>query len=95
MAHTKGPWRVGNGGCVVADHPVPGMNGRIAVEYYGGHLIAESIAPQNRPIIAAAPTMLILLKDLDAALGGWQLWRLAAFMVRLRRVIQLAEKLEP
>lgn len=62
-AHTQGPWRAGRG-CVVADHPVPEMNGSDAVDYYGGHLIAESIAPQNIPPIAAAPELLTSLQDL-------------------------------
>jgi len=55
--HTPGPWRVGrNGGCVVSDTPsenaIPGSD---AVEYYGGHLIGESITKANAAFIAAAP----------------------------------------
>lgn len=75
-AHTQGPWRAGRG-CVVADHPVPEMNGSDAVEYYGGHLIAESIAPQNIPVISAAPEMLALLQelvDIEGAQPGTQAW---------------------
>lgn len=75
-AHTQGPWRSGRG-CVVADHPVPEMNGSDAVEYYGGHLIAESIAPQNIPVISAAPEMLALLQelvDIEGAQPGTQVW---------------------
>lgn len=67
-AYTKGPWRKGRSGAVVADHPVPGMGGSDAVEYYGGHLIAESVAPQNRDIIAAAPELyeaLEMVRDAD------------------------------
>ena len=62
--HTQGPWRPGKtGGAVVADYPIPEVGGSEHVEYYGGHLVAESIAPQNVSIIAAAPEMLTALKD--------------------------------
>lgn len=61
--HTRGPWRVGKGfGSVVADTPVPEVNGSDAVEYYGGHLVAESISPANARLIAAAPDLLAALK---------------------------------
>lgn len=58
--HTRGPWRVGRGGgCVVSDAPVEnGPRGCAEVEYYGGHLIAESIAKCNAPAIAATPELL-------------------------------------
>jgi hypothetical protein len=52
---TPGPYRIGrHGSCIVADHPVEGMNGSDAVNYYGGHMVAESIARQNAPLLAAA-----------------------------------------
>jgi hypothetical protein len=51
--HTKTPWRTGKSHCVVADEPVPGMNGSDAFEYYGGHLIAESVTPKNARRIVA------------------------------------------
>ena len=56
--HTPGPWRRGTNGGVVSDYPVPEIGGSDAVEFYGGHLIAESVAPRNEPIIAAAPDLL-------------------------------------
>lgn len=59
---TRGPWRAGRKGSVVADYPVPEIGGSDAVDYYGGHLIAESVAPQNVPIIAAAPALRDALK---------------------------------
>ena len=31
-------------------------------DFYGGYLVAESIAPENVPVIAAAPEMYELLK---------------------------------
>lgn len=57
MQHTKTPWRVGapsQMGSVVADEPVPEIGGSDAVDYYGGHLIAESIAPRNAEFIVRA-----------------------------------------
>lgn len=57
MQHTKTPWRIGAGtskGAVVADEPVPEIGGSDAVTYYGGHLVAESIAPRNAEFIVRA-----------------------------------------
>jgi hypothetical protein len=50
---------------VVSDAPgaadaVPGSD---EVSHYGGHLIAESVAPSLVPLIAAAPEMYKALKD--------------------------------
>ena len=60
--HTPGPWRIGrNYGAVVADHPVPEMDGSDHVAAYGGHMVGESIAPRNRALIAAAPELHELL----------------------------------
>lgn len=57
--HTPGPWRSGrNGGSVVCGSPVPDVGGSDHVEYYGGHLIAESISARNVPVIAVAPELL-------------------------------------
>jgi hypothetical protein len=65
VTHTPGPWRRGrHGGSVIADHPVPEIGGSDSVAYYGGHLIAESIAPQNLPIIETAPELLAALEGL-------------------------------
>lgn len=60
--YTPGPWRIGTNYGVVADHPVHGLPGSEEVDYYGGHLIAESVAPKNQPIIAAAPEMYAALE---------------------------------
>lgn len=67
MTHTPGPWRVGRPGSVVADHPVPEMDGSDAVDYYGGHLIAESVTAKNAPLLAAAPELLSAAKKLRRA----------------------------
>ena len=71
--HTPGPWRAGSGtggkGSVVSDQLAVGaLNGSDAVEYYGGNLIAESVAQENIPLIAAAPELLevvIMMRDAD------------------------------
>ncbi|MFA7667327.1 MAG: hypothetical protein WCY32_14555 [Burkholderiaceae bacterium] len=60
---TLGPWRAGKvGGTVVSDQPLPGYKGNAghdAVEYYGGHLIAESIwRKADVNLIASCPEML-------------------------------------
>lgn len=60
-AHTPGPWRVGVKGYgeVVTDDPDAAPDDYTAElwEGYGGVLIAESIAPRNRALIAAAPDL--------------------------------------
>lgn len=56
---TPGPWRMGrNNHCVVADCPVRGVSGSDEVEYYDGHLVAESITRSNAALISAAPELL-------------------------------------
>jgi hypothetical protein len=59
--HTPGDWRPGKaGGTVVCDTPVNAKDtGHGAVDYYGGHLIAESIwRKADVDLIAAAPKLL-------------------------------------
>ena len=59
MNRTPGPWRVGRAGAIVADVPIEGgVGGTSDTEYYGGHLIAETVAPCNAPILSAAPELL-------------------------------------
>lgn len=56
--HTQGPWGVSRlGNAVISGSPVPEVRGSDEVDYYGGHLIAESVAAQNVMLIAAAPEM--------------------------------------
>ena len=62
MSHTPGPWKIGRCGSVVADEPINEISGSDDVEYYGGYLIAESIAKKNATLIAAAPDLLQALK---------------------------------
>lgn len=59
MEHTKEPWRLGLGYAVVADDPVPEMSGSEHVEYYGGHLIAESVVHRNSRRIVACVNALV------------------------------------
>lgn len=71
--HTGGTWSVGRDGAVVTDAPIPGMNsktdtGHDEVQYYGGHLIAESIwRPADARLLAAAPAMLDALRQWQSA----------------------------
>ncbi len=58
MPHTPGPWRRGRSGSVVSDTPVPEMRGSGDVEFYGGHLICESVTDTNYKLIIAAPDLL-------------------------------------
>lgn len=62
--HTPGPWRIGkNFGSVVCDTPVLGIRGSDHTEYYGGHLIAESVTKANARLIALSPTMFDALRQ--------------------------------
>lgn len=56
--HTEGEWFAGGGSWVAAANPINGdISGSDDVDYYGGHLIGESISSCNIPIISAAPDM--------------------------------------
>jgi len=56
--HTPTPWRAGKvGDCIVSDQQV--RIGRIEevrseIDYYGGYIVAESMAPENRDFILTA-----------------------------------------
>jgi len=63
--HTPGPWRIGAYGGIVADTPIEGgLQGTDATAFYGAHLICETVAPCNQPLIAAAPALLAALERL-------------------------------
>lgn len=70
--NTPGPWRAGKAGDqIVADVPIEnGPGGSDSVDYYGGYLVAESVAPCNQPLIAAAPDLLASCKELREALAA-------------------------
>lgn len=68
--HTKGPWRRGRGGrSIVADYPIEGgIQGTDDVEAEGGHLVAETCAEVNIPLLSAAPELLealTMVRDAD------------------------------
>lgn len=68
-AHTPGPWRRGNAcNSIVADEPTGEIGGSDVVEYYGGHLVAESVADRNIPIIVAAPLMRDAIDDIRSVM---------------------------
>lgn len=83
----KAPWRVGKAGGIVGEQAVrpprplldysPEENERSEIEYYGGHLIAESIPVELRPAIAVAPEalevcLLIVKKGEDCSCVPWR-----------------------
>lgn len=65
MDHSKGIWKVGNNHGVVVTDCGDGFQestGHAAVDYYGGYLIAESVAKkEDAQLIASAPDMLTAL----------------------------------
>jgi len=70
-------WRAAKtGGAVVSEVlPKDACGGSDATDYYGGYLIAESIAPSMVSLIAAAPELLAALEmvrdaDNDCRLDG-------------------------
>jgi hypothetical protein len=91
--HTPGPWRAGKASDqVVADVPIEaGPGGSDSVDYYGGYLVAESVAPCNGPLIAAAPELLACCHHFLAALetrpGGY----LEMLLARTREAVAKAE----
>lgn len=66
--HTPGPWRFGKrSDDVVADVNAGHRDDQDSLEFYGGHLVAESIARRaDKALIAAAPELLDALKRLVA-----------------------------
>ncbi len=63
--HTPGPWKQSPkasdaiiSGALPEEPAIWGPPEEASHEYYGGRLIAESVAPQDRPLIIAAPDLL-------------------------------------
>jgi hypothetical protein len=53
---------------VITDAAAPAGTGHDETEYYGGYLVAESIRPHHRSLIAAAPDLLralVMVRDAD------------------------------
>ena len=79
---TPGPWRIAKGtmdfGAIVSDTcPRPTTIGQGQVDEtaaYGGYIIAESIAKQDRPLIAMAPDLLAACEDARQCLSIY--WKL-------------------
>lgn len=61
--HTPGPWKIGKNGSVVTDTPdrqveITGLNAQDTINWYGGHVICETVTNANAVLIAAAPELL-------------------------------------
>jgi hypothetical protein len=77
MERRQTRWRAGTGGGSVVSDVLPrdAVSGSEDAEYYGGYLIAESVAPSMVSLIAAAPELLAALEmvrdaDNDCRLDG-------------------------
>lgn len=69
--HDAGPWiEAKTDDAIVAPNADRRAMSPSAFDYYGGFVIAESVAPWNRPIIKAAPEMLTALADLEAEISA-------------------------
>lgn len=64
MERRQTRWRAGKtGGAVVSDVlPKDAVGGSEDADYYGGYLIAESIAPSMVSLVSAAPELLAALE---------------------------------
>lgn len=95
-AATQGQWRKGkNADDVVADHPAGHEQDPHEIDYYGGHLVAESISACNREFIAAAnpAAVLELIADLKKSRAECEALRKDA--ERVRGHLEIYESLEP
>ena len=73
MEHTPGPWRKGKYANSVVSDSSKGMEEYLPgteKEFYDGYLIAESITPNNRPIIMAAPDLLAVAQKIKTYCDG-------------------------
>lgn len=95
--HTPEPWREGKAGGVVADTPIEGgLMGSADVEYYGGHLIAESCTKANVARIVACVNACKGLTneqlEKDTKLDSRSMWR-GKFLPEMSR-FELIEALQ-
>ena len=67
---SSGHWKKGSS-WVSSTHPASSFQSddESSMRHYGGHLIAESISPENLDVIAAAKEMLAALKEAEQALS--------------------------
>lgn len=73
--HTPGPWVDGNvSDAIVVKEPFQegglGPSDEMAKKYYGGLVICESVAPQNKAIIKAAPDLYESLAEMVEMVEG-------------------------
>ena len=70
--HTLGPWRPGKDyGSIVTDSSEGiGQLDDGNLKFYGGNVIAETVAPCNMPLICAAPELLEALKRLLSGINN-------------------------
>ena len=63
---------------IVADHPIEGgVRGTNDVEAEGGHLVAETVAKVNVPLLSTAPELLEVLQSFPGFLcdaGAGDVW---------------------
>jgi hypothetical protein len=73
--HSPAPWRPGDtADSIVCDAPDLGPEDSDARRFYGGGVVAESVAPQNKPAIMAAPKALEACRLLVEHASG-NIWR--------------------
>lgn len=98
---TPGPWCIGKLqiDTIIADAKYAQSNrntGHDAVDYYGGLCIAESVLPENRALIAAAPDMYEAGKEMSDAVAllpcnDGRILGLLPILYRLRAALAKAE----
>jgi len=73
MARFQEKWSKGKtGGCVISDAPNRHSVGDDHVDYYGGHLVAESIPKQEYVnLIALAPDLYNKLEEIERVIAEW------------------------
>ena len=67
--HTPGPWENHKWNC--KEHQISGKGGTIALVSHSHSLVSEAEADANARLIAAAPALLIELKNTVAAIEKW------------------------
>lgn len=85
MKHTPGPWKLGKTPDSIITDPTPETRPDL-IGWYGGDVVAETVGPNDRHLISAAPDLLIACQKayatLDAIMGfygqnlqvyGWHL----------------------
>jgi hypothetical protein len=63
-AHTPGPWGVGGVSTPTGMEPYCNIWGPVPPGKQSGQMIAAEVAPENAPLIAAAPDLLAALEEM-------------------------------